>query len=147
MNWLFLLAGVAIFWVSQTAAALFSNYRRVRQMGLPIVISPVDPRGLVWAASYKHLIPLIERLPSKWRRFTRYAFFGWSFHDRYASQNEMGDAFLLVSPGKNDLFVSEAGAVDMILSSSKDYPKATELYRKSHCRKALAYSESAKQEL
>jgi hypothetical protein len=45
------------------------------------------------------------------------------------SQKDLGYAFILVNPGKNELFLSEAGAVDAVLSSSKEYPKPTALCR------------------
>jgi hypothetical protein len=77
-----LLALIPILWLSKTCLALRSNYRRARQTGLPIVISPVDPLSPIWMLAHRQLIPLFERLPSSWSRWTRYSYVGWAFDDR-----------------------------------------------------------------
>ena len=140
MNWLFLLAAVPFLLLLKHCNALYANYRRACGTGLPIVICPIDPKGLIWMLGYRRLIPFIEKLPSSWRRFTRYSYVGWTFDDKYASQKELGEAFLLATPGENELFVNDAGVIDAILSSPKDYPKPTALYRESSLQELIMIS-------
>ncbi|CRG89906.1 Cytochrome P450 4Z1 [Talaromyces islandicus] len=59
--------------------------------------------------------------------FTRYNWMGWELHDRYYSHHELGDAFMLVTPGRNWLYVGHPDIVMEITRRRDDFPRCIEL--------------------
>ncbi len=131
MVWLLVLSLTLAGWISWTLASFSANLKIARQTGLPIVVSPVYIFNPFWVLFCKSLVPLLNLLPRGTGKFSRYNKLGWTYHDKYRMHEEKGDAFIVVNPSQNDLYVAEAGAVDAITSRRKDFTKPAALYSMS----------------
>lgn len=54
---------------------------------------------------------------------------GWMLHDRYKTHQRLGPAFVVVSPGKNEIFVADPEACKELLTSWRVWIKPPDLYR------------------
>ncbi|KAL9060602.1 MAG: hypothetical protein Q9162_000553 [Coniocarpon cinnabarinum] len=63
----------------------------------------MNPESPIWMLFDKLAVGLVERLPFGLGRnsFTRYNWRGWEFKDKHRSHVELGDAFVIVTPGRN----------------------------------------------
>ena len=91
---------------------LASNYAIARRVGIPLIIVPFNPESPVWMLMSDFVGPYINHMLS-WisfgsGSFTRYAHRGWDVHDRAKSFLELGDVFILITTGKNWLYVCNA---------------------------------------
>jgi hypothetical protein len=59
--------------------------------------------------------------------FTRYNWMGWELPDRYYSHHELGDVFMLVTPGRNWLYVGHPDIVMDIVRRRDAFPRCVEL--------------------
>ena len=77
----------------------------------------------------KLFVPLVERLP--WglgqNSFTRYNWRGWEFRDKNRSHLEMGDAFIIVSPGRNALYISNTDALLDVFKRRSEFTRPVEM--------------------
>ncbi|KAL8686035.1 MAG: hypothetical protein Q9224_005574, partial [Gallowayella concinna] len=76
------------------------------------------------------IVQFVRRLPFCSGTFTRFNWRGWEIWDRYRAHQELGDAILLVTPGKNYLQLCDAHAVSDIFQRRADFlrpPEATEM--------------------
>ena len=134
MDWLSVFLGALIALISWTAVSLFINYQAASQIGLPIIISPISPLNPLWILACR-FTPLIKWLRSvSWivGRFPRCSYIGWTFNDKYALHNELGDALILVSPGINEIYLADPGAVANVLGRRKEFIKPMVLYGTVH---------------
>ncbi|MCJ1385982.1 hypothetical protein MMC17_009107 [Xylographa soralifera] len=72
--------------------------------------------------------PIFKRLPLDSVSFTRCCRFGWEFKDRYTTHLRLGDAWILVTPEKNWLFVVDVDAVSDIFARGRDFTRPTWMY-------------------
>lgn len=123
--WILVLAAFVALWIFRTALALFNNYQAALKSDLPIIISPVTPLNPFWV-----LFRRFERFRKlEWLgRFTRYTYFGWAFDDKYAIHEELGGAFIIVTPTINEMVVADADAVNTMLANKKDFIKGGAMY-------------------
>ena len=131
MAFLFLFYSSCIAWGLWNLTVFVANYRAACRIGLPILVSPFNPLGPFWQLTYRRLLPLLRQLPFGLGNFTRYNWIGWSFEDKYHLHDEVGDAFIHVSPGENEVWVADAAAAHDILSRGRDFPKSVEMYSES----------------
>jgi hypothetical protein len=117
-----------IFYVLYTIANLHTYHKSLRHLPIPIFISPVSPINPIWTSFRTRLIPLVNKLPFGLGAFARMSYFGWSFDDKYAVHEELGDLVGLVTPGGNELHVADAEAMVEIMARRRDFPKPVELY-------------------
>jgi hypothetical protein len=59
--------------------------------------------------------------------FTRYNWMGWELPDRYFSHHELGDVFMLVTPGRNWLYIGHPDIITDIVRRKDDFPRCVEL--------------------
>ena len=128
MVWLLAFSLVLAGWGFWTGNSFLSNLKIARRTGLPIVISPVFIFNPLWVLFHKNLISLLKSLPWGLGNFTRYNKLGWTYDDKYRIHEELGDAFIVVNPSQNDLYVAEAGAIDAITARRKDFTKPAAMY-------------------
>jgi hypothetical protein len=83
--------------------------------------------------------------------FTRYNWRGWELPDRYYSHHELRDAFMLVMPGRNFLYIADPNIIMEVARRRHDVPRCVELVqildvfgpslatvkRPAHCSDAL----------
>ena len=64
----------------------------------------------------------------------------WYFDENYALHEELGDAFLLVSPSSNELVLANPDASMEVLAHRKEFLKPADLYSRSSSFYTLAAS-------
>lgn len=106
-----------------TILALYRNYKLAQTTQLPLVISPVNPFNPLWILSRPFLNPLLSCLPSPLSSFTRYNYLGWAWRDKNYLHTIYGPAFVIVTPGENQLIVGDANACDDLLKYHRQWPK------------------------
>ncbi|KAF7901417.1 hypothetical protein EAF00_003638 [Botryotinia globosa] len=67
------------------------------------------------------LAPLGRKFPFGAVSFTRHTRLGWEFHDRFHTHVRLGDAWVLVTPARNWIFVANAATVTDIFSRGRDF--------------------------
>jgi hypothetical protein len=104
---------------------LFLNYRIARSIGVPIRIILFDHVNPFWLVCDRAVVSFVRCLPFGLgnNSFTRYNYRGWELPDRYFSHHELGDAYILVSPGNIWLYIADPDAVTDILRRGKDFPR------------------------
>lgn len=121
---------VALFaWPCWTVYCIYVNYIKALRIGFPLVITPVDPFDPLWVLLRPYLFPLFSRLPFGLGEFTRYSYVSWAWKDGLAMQARYGNAFTVVTPVENQVFVADARAVEDVLVRRKDFVKKPALYQ------------------
>ncbi|TVY89990.1 11-oxo-beta-amyrin 30-oxidase [Lachnellula willkommii] len=116
-------------WTSYSWYCLLLNYLRARKISIPLRVIPISHENLLWMVVDKKIfIPLFERLPSGTGNFTRFNWRGWEFTDKYRSHFEMGDLFMLVTPGRNWLYVCSPDILLDVFQRKSDFPRPLELF-------------------
>jgi hypothetical protein len=132
MYWLsFLLACLlaSAGWLVYTGYCLFANYWIIRNIGLPLRVVPISPENPLWMiVDKKVFIPIFERSPFGTGSFTRYNWRGWEFKDKAQSHLEMGDAFVLITPGRNWFYLCNAEALADVFHRRVDFPRPLEIF-------------------
>ncbi|KAI4096037.1 MAG: hypothetical protein LQ344_001271 [Seirophora lacunosa] len=105
---------------------LLVNYNAARRTGLPIIVLPVDCGNPLWLILDRKIAQWVRRLPVGSGTFTRFNWRGWEIWDRYHAHQELGDAFLFVTPGKNYLQLCDAEAVSDIFQRRADFLRPPE---------------------
>lgn len=116
------------------------NYFRVASLGLPIVIAPITPNNPLWIAIQTTFGSLLRYFPFAATSFTRHCRLGWEFHDRYDTHLRLGDAWILVTPAKNWLYVANAEAVTEIYNRGKDFTRPVWMLGTYHRSARIKYS-------
>ena len=130
MAWLFICLSAAFAFTTWTAFSLLRNYQLARSIGLPIIVSPANPLNPLWILTYRlsPIISVLRVLPWGLGKFARYSYIGWEFDDKYAVHQELGSAFILVTPGTNELILADPDAVSVVLARRKEYIKPAVIY-------------------
>ncbi|GAW16697.1 hypothetical protein ANO14919_061340 [Xylariales sp. No.14919] len=119
-----LVSGATAYSMSQ----LVQNYLAARKIGLPIRVIPVSHTNPFWMLVDRRVLSIIKRVPFIGNSsFTRYNYRAWELADRYYSHAEMGDAFIIVTPGRNWLYVANPEALMDIFRRRTDFPRCLEL--------------------
>ncbi|KAI9844472.1 MAG: hypothetical protein M1837_005554 [Sclerophora amabilis] len=129
MSWLVFLITLPLVWALWTGYTFLVSYNLARQIGLPIVFAPWSSINAAWIIFRDQLIPFVRALPWGLGRFVRYNYIGWGFQDKYHMHQELGGAFVVVSPGRVEIHVADAKAVESIMYRRKDFPKPADLYK------------------
>ena len=101
--------------------SLFHNYRCASKLGLPIVVAPVSPDNQIWIALQTGFPSIFRKISFASIGLVRYCRLGWEFQDRYKTHQRLGDAFVMVTPAKNWVYVADATAAGDIFSRSRDF--------------------------
>jgi hypothetical protein len=116
-------------WLVYTGYCLFANYWIIRNIGVPLRVVPISPENPLWMiVDKKVFIPIFERLPFGTGSFTRYNWRGWEFKDKAQSHLEMGDAFVLITPGRNWFYLCDAEGLADVFHRRVDFPRPLEIF-------------------
>ena len=116
-------------WVTYSWYCLLLNYLEAQKIGIPLRVIPISHENPLWmVVDKKMFIPLFERPSFGSGNFTRYNWRGWEFADKYNSHLEMGDVFMLVTPGRNWLYVCNAEVLVELLQRKSDFPRPLGLF-------------------
>ena len=118
-------------WLTWTAWRITSNYLVARRVGVPVVVVPINPESPLYMMLDDLLGAYIDRLVS-WLPFgsgsyTRYAHRGWDVRDRAKSFVELGDAFILVTSGKNWFYTCNAETLIELLQRKGEFKRPLEI--------------------
>ena len=118
-------------WISWTCFCLLRNYRLVRSIDLPIVISPTATLNPLWIIAYKLIpwtIPALKLLPTSIGKWVDHTYMGWQFDDKHAVHDKLGPAFVLCTPSINEVIIADPLTADTILHKRKDFVKPAIMY-------------------
>jgi hypothetical protein len=105
------------------AFCLYANYVKASKLGLPLVVVPITPDNPLWFALQTAFGGALRYVPFELFSFTRHCRTGWEFHDRYKTHDQLGDAWVLVTPARIWLYVANAAAVTDIFGRGKDFTR------------------------
>lgn len=97
-----------------------ANKRQQSASGLPILVRYFTPTNPLWMAFGSQVVRLARRLGVATENFDRFYLFGWDANERYRMHAEFGDAFTLVSPGGNWIYVADPDAARDILKRPRE---------------------------
>lgn len=117
----------ALIW---TLFTLLRNYVVARRIGLPIVVSPITPLNPFWLICYRVFpsVLYLKRLPFGLGRWARCTYTSWTFDDKCALHDELGDLFSIVSSGSIEVVVADPTAAHDIFTRRKDFVKPSVIY-------------------
>lgn len=117
----------AIAW---QAISLLKSYSEARRIGLPIVLSPTRTLNPLWIILCKitPIVSLLQYLPFNLGRWARVSYMGWQFDDKDATHQELGTAFVLCTPGLNEVHLADPSAAHMVLTRRKEFIKPSVMY-------------------
>ena len=108
-----------IIWNCQS---LLSNYRKARQSGLPILICPLATNNVLWMVFSVICRPIFVRcLPSVVYEHIKPAIYGWEFLYKYEIFARLGPSFILVSPGRNEVNITDPEVAHAVLMRRNDF--------------------------
>jgi hypothetical protein len=131
MMFLVLLASAALVtsWSLYSWYCLFLNYFIARKVGIPLRVIPISHENPLWMVVGKSVfIPLFEKLPFGTGSFTRFNWRGWEFGDKYHAHQEIGDIFMVVTPGRNWVHLCDPEALSEVLKKEHQYPRPMEIF-------------------
>ncbi|CAG7555763.1 unnamed protein product [Fusarium equiseti] len=109
---------------------LLLNYRKAKAIGLPVLITPIDPSNVPYLICSSWLEPLLRRiLPFRLGNFVEYNSRDWNYEQIHGLQERIGDTFIIVSPKQIRVFTGNAKASDDLCRRRKDFVKAVALYK------------------
>jgi cytochrome P450 len=125
---------IAAALVIRILVTLTQNYLRVRNLGLPIVLSPFGRRNPFWIITQPFFAPIFRTLSSIGGPFSIFNFINYSanscfFLTRYTLHKRYGPAFWIVSPGSTQLVIADPPAADAVQIRRKDFVKNESMYR------------------
>ena len=116
-------------WVLYSWYCLLINYMIARRIGVPLVVIPTSHENPLWMiVDEKVFVPLFQRLPLGSGNFTRYNWLGWEFADKNKSHLEMGDGFVVVTPGTNWLYLCNAEELIDVFQRRNGFPRPLEIF-------------------
>lgn len=102
---------------------LGQNYRTARSTKLPVLVSPVDPFNPFWILMRPYVNPVLAGLPFGLGAFTEYNYLGFMWRDKGFLHSVHGGAYMIATPGQNQLIVGDASACNEIFKSHRSWPK------------------------
>lgn len=102
--------------------SLYANYREARKSGYPLLICPANPNNVLWMIFSVPSRPVLARfLPAFIYRQIIPSIYGWEFPFKYELFARLGSSFILVTPGKNELWVADPETAHSILLRRNDF--------------------------
>lgn len=121
------LAAGMVLLVTVRVYSIIVNYLTARHFGLPIVITPFSWQDAFWIFA-RPLLPWIRGLPFGLGSWDRYSYFGWSLNDRFAMHKRLGDAFIIVSAGRNEIYIAAPETATEIVTRYRIWHKMIDVY-------------------
>ncbi|KAF5710523.1 cytochrome P450 monooxygenase 3A7 [Fusarium mundagurra] len=104
--------------------------QKAKAIGLPVLITPIDPSNVPYLLCSSILEPLLRKiLPSGLGNFVEYNSRDWNYEQIHDLQERIGDTFIIVSPKQIRVFTGNAKASDDLCRRRRDFVKAVALYK------------------
>ncbi|PSR75303.1 putative cytochrome P450 [Coniella lustricola] len=115
--------------ILHSALSLLRNYIVARRIGLPIRIIPIDHTNPLWLAVDRKVLSYVKKLPGFLgdNSFTRYNFRAWEMYDRLRPHQEMGPAFIIVTPARIWFYLASPDALMECFRRRTDFPRCVEM--------------------
>lgn len=116
-------------WTLYCSFCLARNYLVARKIGVPLRVIPIDHINPLWMLVDRKVLSLVRRLPGVLgdNSFTRYNYRVWEMQDRCRSHQEMGGVFMMVTPGRNWLYIADPDALMDMFRRRTDFPQCIDL--------------------
>jgi hypothetical protein len=123
MQWLLIFSCVFGLYFLSSIYTLVNNYLIARKTGFHLDFCPVNPNNPLWMIFSIPLRPVFSNfLPSFAYEWVRRAIYGWEFQERSTTgSSRTKPAFMLVTPGRNELWIEDADLGNMVLTRRKDF--------------------------
>ncbi|KAH8699443.1 cytochrome P450 monooxygenase-like protein [Phaeosphaeriaceae sp. PMI808] len=112
------LPGLLFVW---SALSLQTNKAKAETTGLPLLVRWVAPTNPFWMMFGSSIVLKCRALNIGTQHFRRFYNFGWEANERHLVHQELGPAFMLVSPGGNWLCVSDASVFSEVIHRRTDF--------------------------
>uniref|UniRef100_A0A8H7TJW7 Cytochrome P450 n=1 Tax=Bionectria ochroleuca TaxID=29856 RepID=A0A8H7TJW7_BIOOC len=119
--------GLTGIWVICSSLFLLRNYIKARAIGVPIRVIPVSHSNPFWMLMDRPVLGVLRRFGLESTSFARYGFRLWEIEDRAKSHQEMGPAFILVTPDRNWLYIADPDTINEVFRRRTDFPRCVEL--------------------
>lgn len=127
--WLYI-GTLFLSYIGLSILQLAYNYQKAKRIGLPVLVTPVDPSNVPYMLSSGWLEPLLRRcLPLGLGNFVEYNSRDWNYDKINDLQERIGDTFIIVSPKQIRVFTGNAKASDELCRRRRDFVKAVALYK------------------
>lgn len=98
---------------------LLRYYAVALEVGLPITVVSISPENPVWMMLARHVVPWLKYIPFGDGDFSKFAHVGWEWELKYQAHLDLGDAILMVSPGKNWVYLCNAETIHDIIQRER----------------------------
>lgn len=112
--------------VLSTWYQLFRNYLVARKIGWRFKVIPISHLYHFWMLVDRTALRYVRRYFGE-STFTRYNWMYWEFPDHWKSHYEMGDVFMLVTPGCNWMYIGDPAIIMELVRRKDDFPRCVEL--------------------
>ena len=115
-------------WLLWIYLPLYNNYMKARTIGLPVIVIPTDPLSPLWAFNTKESSTFLTKWSFGLLSWSKLLYWSSAFDNKYYLHKRIGPAFVLVTTGKNWVYIADPEAADSALSRRKEFIKPRELY-------------------
>lgn len=91
-----------------------------------MIVLPVSLDNPIWMLVSGHVLGAIRFFFGE-NSVTSYGRLGWEFYDKYRIHLRLGDAVVIVTPGKNWVYVCNAEAFTEIFQRRNDFYRPSEM--------------------
>ncbi len=105
-----------------------NNYIAAKKIGLPILISPINPSNPLWLLTKDRFQPIVSALPFDLGKWADRADVGWTYYPKFSVHAKNGEAFIIVTPGTNEIYLAEPTATDDVMRRRNDFIKDPAVY-------------------
>jgi cytochrome P450 len=120
--------GLPCLWFFWSALSLQANKAKAETTGLPLMVRWVTPTNPFWMMVGSSFVLKCRALGIGTKYFHRFYIFGWEANERHVVHQELGPAFMLVSPGGNWLCVSDASIFTDVIHRRTDFRRNMEQF-------------------
>ncbi|KAL5431202.1 hypothetical protein PMIN07_009928 [Paraphaeosphaeria minitans] len=117
--------GLFLIW---SALSLQANKKKAETTGLPLLVRWVTPINPFWLLCGSSIVLKCRAWGIGTKNFHRFYTFGWEANERHIVHEELGPAFMLVSPGGNWLCVSDASVFAEVIHRRTDFRRNMEQF-------------------
>ncbi|KAF2260654.1 cytochrome P450 monooxygenase-like protein [Lojkania enalia] len=111
-----------------SALSLRTNKAKAETTGLPLLVRWIAPTNPLWMMVGSSIVLKCRSLNIGTKHFRRFYVFGWEANERHIVHQELGPAFMLVSPGGNWLCVSDASVFTDVIHRRTDFRRNMEQF-------------------
>ncbi|KAK0665465.1 putative cytochrome P450 E-class, group I [Cercophora samala] len=126
---LWAVATPVILFMTYTYLSLLRNYIVAIQIGVPVRAIPIEQTNPFWMIMDKQVLAFLKRyLPFvRDSSFARFNWRGFEIAERYKPHHELGDVYMVSTPGRNWLYLGDPELVMQTIKRGKEFPRCSEL--------------------